>query len=90
MKKAYNKPKVFVESFVLNQNIAFNCFVPWGGDPTLGKPNHSEKTSCGWDMGNFIAWVDAENKCNLFIPPSEGVGAVCYNTPSGGNTIFGS
>lgn len=89
MKKAYIKPEVFVESFALNQNIASTCGVPGGGN-TLGKPNHSDKTTCGWDMGNFIAWVEAP-ACNMYLSTDGDTPfGVCYNTPSGGVTIFGS
>ena len=89
MKKAYNKPALYVESFQLNQSIASTCNVEWGGN-TLGKPGHSSKATCGWDMGNMIMWVDATTGCDTPIDVDADAFGLCYNTPSGGNTIFGS
>ncbi|MCD7946354.1 MAG: hypothetical protein LUF81_07100 [Clostridiales bacterium] len=86
----YEKPVILFESFVLSQSIADNCGVP-GGGTTLGKPNHSSKTTCGWDMGNVIVWLESmTNICSQGVSEDTDVGGYCYNTPSNGYTIFSS
>ena len=89
MKKAYNKPELYVESFQLTQSIAGTCSAEWGGN-TLGSPNHDSKSTCGWDMGNMVLWIDSTTKCSMSLSEDSEFQGICYNTPSGGNTIFGS
>lgn len=89
MKKAYNKPELFVESFQLTQSIASTCSVEWGGN-TLGKPGHNDQTSCGWDMGNMVMWTESVAQCTTKIDEATEAFGLCYNTPNGGNSIFGS
>lgn len=89
MKKAYNKPVLFVESFQLTQSIAGTCSVAAGGN-SLGSPNHDSKDTCGWDLGIMVLWVDSSTNCNKLLGTDADFEGLCYNTPSGGNTIFGS
>lgn len=89
MKKAYVKPALALESFVLSQSIASTCNVP-GGGTSLGKPGHSSRETCGWDVGGLILWVNDSTGCNLPTEIDENVSGICYNAPAGGFTIFGS
>lgn len=89
MKKTYVKPALMLESFVLSQSIAAKCGVPGGGSD-MGKPGFGDKTSCGWIMGDVTIWLDTMEVCNFHVGPDEPVGSVCYNTPTGDFTIFGS
>ena len=86
--KAYVKPQLQVEYFTLSQNIANGCNVP-GGGTTLGKPNHVDKATCGWDLGGWVVWTDS-GKCNELAGPEENIVGLCYNNPNGGCTIFSS
>lgn len=92
MKKAYAKPRLYVESFAVSQTIATACG-PTGGvnpDAGMGKPNQGNISSCGWDMGNMVAWASNANKCTIIVPEDANIGGYCYNNPNGGVPIFGS
>lgn len=89
MKKTYVKPALAVESFVLSQSIALSCGVP-GDGTSLGKPNHSDRVVCGWDVDGIIAWLDGNNVCTYPVGPNTEFDGVCYNNPSSGTTIFAS
>ena len=89
MKQVYKKPTLHVEYFTLSQAIADGCGAVIGGN-TLGRPNHSSKETCGWQMGDLSYWVAGTTGCGIPLDPdTEGVG-VCYNNPEGGNSIFNS
>ena len=87
--KAYVKPQLQVEYFTLSQNIANGCNAPGGGG-TLGKPNHWDKSTCGWDLGNWVIWAEAAKCQNELAGPEENIVGLCYNNPNGGYTIFNS
>lgn len=90
MKKTYVKPALAVESFVLSQSIANNCGAPWGGTVD-GAPNHADRNNCGWKVGDWVLWVEAGSVCDIPTSVDDPVnGNICYNTPDGGYTIFGS
>ena len=87
MKKKYEKPGLYVENFALSQAIATPCGAKPNG--SLGKPSYADQGSCGWDMGNFIVWVETVNSpCNDYEDANTVVDGVCYNNPSPGNAIF--
>ena len=88
MKKAYNKPELYVESFQLSQSIASAC-VAAGGN-SFGSPNHASKDTCGWSLVSMVLWVDSSTGCNKFLDVDADFQGICYNTPNDGNTIFGS
>lgn len=89
MKKTYVKPGLSLESFVLSQNIANNCGVP-GGGTDLGSPTQGSKEVCGWeDPLGRVFWLDS-TPCSTVVNEDFTNGAVCYNNPGGGFTIFGS
>lgn len=88
MKAVYKKPSVRIEYFTLSQSIATcNAFQ----DSTVGGPGQGDKVVCGWDMGNVIVWTgEGESNCNMPWGEDDEFSGVCYNNPSGGNSIFGS
>ena len=88
MKRTYQKPQIAFESFVLTQNIATPCGV-YGNGNTLGKPGHPDSSSCGWDMGNIVIWVDSKTGCDYEFDANGEFSGVCYNSPEG-NGIFAS
>lgn len=89
MKKIYSKPAMQVEYFTMSQNIAAGCNAVTGGN-SLGKPTHGDRGSCGWDVGGAIAWVGEGTGCNFPCDENSEANGVCFNNPSGGNTIFSS
>lgn len=91
MKKAYQKPAIAIENFVLNQFIAGSC--------TL-KMNHSETCYEDWEDSGMsgasgdIKWqitvqnffLDTYSSC--FNVPDEETDGVCYHTQ--GSPLFQS
>lgn len=92
MKEVYVKPQLHIEQFVLTQSIA-SCGAVAGGN-SLGRPNHWSKTDCGWVVGDEVYWSvlpGCDDGTGEAYPDGwDGLGAVCYNNPSGGNSIFSS
>ena len=92
MKKKYEKPGLYIESFALSQAIALNCNLGHKRDEgTLGEPNYGDSMSCGWkgpDGKNY--WTsDLVNKCtDEQYGPNDDVGFGCYNNPSATNALF--
>lgn len=89
MKEIYVKPKFYIESFVMSQSVAAGCGAVPGGT-SLGKPGHGDKSTCGWDMGNVVVWVDKDHGCSIPYPADGEFNGYCYNNPNGGTSIFGS
>ena len=89
MKKQYSKPGIFIESFNISQNISVGCKSVPGGT-SLGHVNTGSKDSCGWQSGNMSWWLQGNIKCRIPLGENEEIEGVCYNNPSGGNTIFSS
>ena len=91
MKKAYMKPGMYIESFSLAQSIAAGCGVQH--DSTLGGPLQWSKTTCAWQIGGAAFWqkgvIDGCSFDGGEQTESNGE-IICYNTPNGTNTIFGS
>ena len=91
MKKAYMKPGMYIESFSLAQSIAAGCGAQH--DSTLGGPMHWTKETCAWQVGGVGIWnVGTTPNCIIEGGDHTKVNGeiVCYNTPNGTNTIFGS
>ena len=88
MKKEYQKPGMYVESFALSQSIAADCGALH--DSTLGHPTLTGKSVCGWDMGGTVVWSTEQTCKDLQIGVDVPWEGVCYNNPLGGNTIFNS
>lgn len=92
MKKSYQKPSIYVESYELAQSIAINCHLDLSQDSTLGRPTHAAPgvNNCGWDMGNVIFFV-ADSSCTEEEDPTDfDWGGICYNAPQGATQIFAS
>lgn len=89
MKKTYVKPSINMEYFTLSQSIAAGCGSVPGGN-TTGKPNHGDKTTCGWDMGNMVIWTEDNGGCDFEWGADDPWETVCYNNPNGGNSVFNS
>jgi len=89
MKKQYSKPGILIESFNISQNISSGCNSTPGGS-SLGHVNHWSKTTCGWQSGNLSWWLEGNTKCIIPLGEEDDINGICYNNPSGGNTIFSS
>lgn len=86
MKRAYEKPKIIFESFVMSTNIAGDCEEPYVKNPTKG--------SCGVppSFGDDVLWsVNIVNGCNA-EGGSNGTTSdgLCYHNPSDSNNLFNS
>lgn len=89
MKLKYSKPAFVVERFDLSQSIADNCSAR--PSSSVGSAvNSRNKNDCGWNVGGYTIWTAANSGCNVKANPNEVIQGVCYNNPSGGNTIFAS
>ena len=89
MKQAYVKPRIMIERFALTQSIAASCTV--AGGSSLGKPTNWSKSTCAWDMGGLLIFLDGMNVCVNVQVENENVDfeGVCYNNPDGA-MIFSS
>lgn len=92
MKLKYTKPDFVVERFDLAQSIAANCSAENQANPgsSIGDPNWGNRNECGWRVGQYVLWIDADHGCNLPTDPNAEIFGVCYNNPSGNNVIFNS
>lgn len=82
MKRAYEKPVLYIERFTLTQTIAHNC----GENLDFSMANHATKESCGWNVSGQEIFMDPII-CDL---PTEEFAGVCYNAPDGGYNVFQS
>lgn len=90
MKMKYTKPNLTVELFTMTQMIAETCGVPYQ-DPLYGGPNHDSKDVCGWrDPMGDVYWIDSTMNCTEETAADVQINGICYNTPDGGLSIFGS
>ena len=81
MKKAYSKPQIVFESFVLSRSIASGCEFISG--------NYSDASSC--------TFTDPKTKWNIFINSQCEIGSdtledgdICYHVSTEDRTIFNS
>lgn len=79
MKKAYVKPKMYYESFILSSSISSSC----EGIANLGENQCSVTIP---DIG--IEIFTSEIACE-YTPPS-GDDTICYHAPSDWNNVFSS
>ena len=82
MKRAYEKPVLYIERFTLSQTIAHNC----GDNLDFTMANHQTKETCGWIVSGLEIFMNPDI-CDL---PTEDFGGVCYNAPEGGYNVFHS
>lgn len=83
MKKAYEKPLLYIERFTLTQTIAHNC----GENLDFGMANYATKETCGWNASPGYEIFMDPTICDF--PTKDFVG-VCYNAPEGGYNVFNS
>jgi hypothetical protein len=89
MKKSYEKPMIYAESFASIQHIAGNCDLSKLGDGTVPLANFSGPDVCSWVYGQvtfFSAISTAVPQCTTTPDPEY----FCYNGYQEGFTIFGS
>ena len=82
MKRAYEKPVLYIERFTLSQTIAHNC----GENLDFSMGTEKTKESCGWQVGAVEVFMDP-TICDF---PTEFFEGVCYNAPADGHNIFNS
>lgn len=83
MKKTYVKPCITVEYFTLSQSIASSC-------TCTGVTNHGAPSSCHWQLASGdLIWTSAPNCDDQYNEDFE-FGGICYNAPSGSQSIFAS
>lgn len=71
MKKKYEKPQAFFESFELSANIAAGC-----------APNsraHYSEGSCSYELGGMFLFTDRIKECTT---PIDDGGDFCYHVPN--------
>ena len=89
MKQTYVKPRIMIERFALTQSIASGCgAVPSGS--TLGEPAHYHKSTCAWNVGGILLFIDPNICKDKQIGENDEFMGYCYNNPDGGIAIFGS
>lgn len=92
MKKAYQKPSIYIEELSLVQQIASCGSGSQGMSNPFGQVNASSANVCGFFANQFgtIIFTDAVSACVEKVPAGVDFGGVCYNTVSPGHTIFAS
>ena len=86
MKRAYQKPGIYIENLTLSQSIASGCTIP----DDYNKPNHA-RGDCGWEIGgSMVLWADVTMHCNKFHDLDTPFSEVCYDNPGGAMSLFSS
>jgi hypothetical protein len=80
MKKTYEKPEVYFESFELSTSIA-TCD-QWEG-------RLWQKDACAWNDGYTNVFLNGMDVCT-YQTQDGGYGGLCYHNPTNGNKIFAS
>lgn len=94
MKKAYQKPEIAIENFLLNQFIAGSCsakinlsdgscFDAWYSGGMQGV-----SPDIKWQIENQLLFLTGSELCQKIVPPGESTDGVCYFTQ--GNALFQS
>lgn len=85
MKKAYEKPVLYKESFQLMEHIAGNCIVNDG----FAGAHHRRIEDCSYTDDNLELFYSAGNGCDMSLYPDdvtpgdgalEKIGIACYNS----------
>lgn len=92
MKKQYSKPGIYIEEFTIAENIATCGAKPGGVGSSTGSanPTVADKYHCGWDVGGYTVWTQANAGCTVKLKEDGTYKGYCYNNPAGGNSIFNS
>jgi hypothetical protein len=81
MKKTYEKPEVYFESFELSTSIATGCEY---------KTNHAMNI-CTYDLGSLgNVFVDSTTNCNDIKAQGGKWQNICYHLPSDQSNLFTS
>ena len=88
MKKAYTKPEIAYESFMMSTNIAGDCE---GATPS----NYSNYNSCALLVSGVFVFLDSLTGCNkesdyIQIGDLDQYNGYCYHTPTETTNIFNS
>ncbi|MDO4333195.1 MAG: hypothetical protein Q4C58_11025 [Eubacteriales bacterium] len=83
MKRIYEKPEIYVENFVLAQNIAYGC-----SQDGIEHATHSSKGDCGYEFGGDVIFLAGVAACDYQIEDGS-FGEICYNNPAG-SQLFSS
>lgn len=87
MKKAYVKPEIFFESFMLSSSIAGDCET---------ETNLQSRGGCGYMTRDGIVFVDKTTGCDVGVPYDDKVGdymysdSLCYHIPIDTKNLFNS
>ena len=86
MKKIYEKPEIYFESFSLSTNIASDCEVPF---TLVGKDVCAIPDANGLNMGIFNASAAGSN-CVIPGTGNETYNGFCYHVPTASSNLFSS
>lgn len=96
MRKAYEKPKLYAESFVLTEHIA-SCRVDGLGTNSAiyaTFKNGNADGECTFVDSNLVLFYNSHCDMDLFDDPSnpsvDELGIECYNAFSSAGTLFSS
>ena len=87
MKKAYVKPEIFFESFMLSSSIAGDCET---------ETNLQSRGGCGYMTRDGIVFVDMTMNCNVGVPYNDTESdyiynnSLCYHIPIDTKNLFNS
>lgn len=92
MKKKYVAPKIYIESFQLNQHLAGSCGAGTKKGNEFGRPLLYTKRSCAWEDTGFgdTVFLIGMDVCDNQIHENQSYEAICYNSPTAGYSIFSS
>ena len=82
MKKTYEKPHIFFDSFELTTNISAGCEVP---------TNLPSMDWCGLDFSGLMVFMSGMSGCSdIQIGKGGDFDGICYHTPTETNNVFAS
>ena len=80
MKKKYEKPQIYIETFSLDTTIAGSC--------ELDTPLPSYEKSCGYPIRGGIVFIEGTS-CTT-VPENGEYNGFCYHVPIETNNLFNS
>lgn len=82
MKKTYEKPHIFFDSFELTTNISAGC------EHRTHLPGEGW---CGLDFSGLMVFMEGMTGCaDIKIGAGGSFDGICYQTPTGDNNLFAS
>ena len=91
MKKPYEKPRLYAESFALTEHIAACAPNPDGAYASFKDGN-----TCTYTDANLVVFLDAGIGCDMGLfddpnnPNLDDIGMMCYNAFSTADMLFSS